>query len=291
MSAVMGWQAQLGLGDSAPVDEAYEFLKETLALDEEFVDSDGLRATRSHAKEAVRQGVRRVGGSLVMRPTPVQLANLLPRVLGAEASGTTYALAESLPTFVATIDRVSKVFTYTGCKVDRAIFRSQAGEPLQLTLEVLGLDESVGNAGTFPSLSIDTTTSFFLFQDLTLSIGGNAYPAQSFELIVDNHLEANRFLNSATRSSLPERDRTITLNTHLPYGDATAGYATGVNGVAVVATFTNGNTSLSFSLSAVQFPRQSPTVPGRDEIRLPLSGVARKSGGTSELTVTLDSTP
>lgn len=291
MSAVMGHQAQLGMGASAPVTEAYEFLRESLALLEEFVDSQGLRGTRSHASEAVRQGARRVGGSVSMNPTAAQLSHLLPRILGAAPSGNTYALAETVPSFVVAVDRVAKVFTYTGCKVRRATFHGSAGEPLKLTLDLLGIDETVSAAGAFPSLSLDTTTSFFMFHDLVLSVDGTEYPALDFELLIDNVLDGDRLLNSATRVSLPEADRHVTFRTRLPYGDASAVYASGVEGVAVTATLTNGSTSLAFSLPAVQFPRVSPTVPGRGEILLPLIGTARSLVGDDELTATLDSTP
>lgn len=291
MSAVMGHQAQLGMGASAPVSEAYEFLRESLGLLEELVDSHGLRGTRSHAAEAVRQGVRRVGGSIAMNPTVAQLSTLLPRILGASASGNTYALAETLPSFVVSVDRVAKVFSYSGCKVQRALFRGAAGEPLELTLELLGIDETVANAGSFPSLTLDTSTSFLMFHDLTLTVAGSAYPAHDFELIIDNVLDGQRLFNSQTRVSIPEGDRNITLRTKLPFGDATALYAAGAGGVSVSAVFTNGGTSLTFALPAVQFPRVSPTVPGRGEILLPLLGIARTSGSTDELTVTLDSTP
>jgi len=285
----MGHQAQLGMGASAPVTEAYEFLRESLALLEEFVDTAGLRGTRSHAAESVRQGVRRVAGSVSLNPTALQLSHLLPRVLGASPSGNTYPLAETVPSFVVAVDRVARVFTYSGCKVRRATFRGSAGEPLELTLDLFGVDETVAAAGTFPSLSLDATSSFFMFHDLVLEVDGDEYPALDFELVIDNGLDGDRLLNSATRVSLPEADRQVTFRTRLPFGDAAAVYASGVDGVAVTATLTNGPTSLTFSLPAVQFPRMSPTVPGRGEILLPLIGTARSAAGTDELTVTLDS--
>lgn len=291
MAAAQGFAAHLGIDTADPVTKEYEFLSESIALTEEFVMSEGIRGERSRPKEAVRQGTRRVGGSIRMRPTPVQLAALLPHVMGLAASGTTFALGDTFSDLYVTVDRVGKVFTYNGCKIDKAIFRGSAGQPLEMELQILGKDETVGNAGTFPSLTIDITTSMFMFSDLVLSIGGTAYEAFDFELEIDNMLDPDRVFNSLTRSSIPVTDRAVRIGTNLPYGDATAAYNSGVAGVAVTATFTNGATSILFTLPAVLFPRESPTVQGKSEIRLPLRGEAKKSSSTKELTITLDSTP
>lgn len=291
MAAAQGFAALLGIGATSTVDKPLEFLSESLALDEELVDSNGIRGTRSHISEVVRQGIRRVGGNITLCPHPTELAALLPYILGANASGTTFALAETLQSFYASVDRVLKVFTYSGCVVSKAVFSGSAGQPLNLSLEIVGIDESVGNAGSFPSLTLDTTTTMYMFHDLVLIVGGTTYQCFDFELTIDNMVDAERFLNSQTRVSIPAQDRVVTLNTNLPYGDASAAYALSVGGVAVTATFTNGATSLLFTLPKVQFPRKSPTVPGKSEIKLPLMGVARKSGSTKELEITLDSTP
>lgn len=291
MSAAQGFATQLGIDTNATVTKRYDFLSESMSLDEEFVGGDGLRGELSHAIENLRQGTRKVGGQLNLRPTAVELAALLPHIMGAAGSGTTYAFGTTFSDLYVVVDRVAKVFSYSGCQVDKATFKAQAGGPLLLTLDMLGIDESVGNAGTFPSLSLDTTTGFFMFSDLVLSIGGTGYSAKDFELMIDYKRDADRVFNSNTRASTPVTDRIVTVNTNLPYGDATAVYATGVGGVAVTATFTNGNTSLVATMPKVAFPRQSPTVGGKQEIMLPLSGQARKSGSTSELVFTLDSTP
>lgn len=295
MAPVAGFNALLGIGTASPVDVPLDFLRETLAVNETFVDRNGLRGTRSHNIEATRVGLRRIEGQLVLQPTAVEWASLLPWILGANASGTTYALAETLQSRYVTINRSDgtdgKVFTYDGCKVNRARIYCAQGEMLGVDLDLIGVDETVTNAGTFPSLTLDTTTGPFVFSDCVLSVGGNTYQSRDFELIIDNKIDAERFFNSNTRTAVVAQDRQVMVNLNPGYGDAEALYNTGIGGVALTATFTNGAVSLLFSCVKVQFPRRSPTVPGKQEIMLPLQGTALQSSTTKELVVTLDSTP
>lgn len=291
MAASQGMLTQLGIDTNATVTARFDYQNENLVCNEDFLDGNGLRGTREHDISRVRRNIRRIGGQISLQPNAAELALLLPWVLGAAASGTTYALDDALTDRYVVIDRIIKVFSYSGCKIDRATFRASQGEPLQLILDVVGQDESVGNAGTFPSLSINTATGPFIFTDLTLVIGGVTYNAKDFELTIDNRLDRDRFFNSATLVSVMPTDRQITLRTNLPQGDAIAAYNSGPDGVAVTATFTNAGVSCLFSLVKVTFPRRSPNVPGRSEIMLPMEGVAYHSGSTNSLIVTLDSTP
>lgn len=292
MAGYWGYVGQLGISASNPVDARFDFLNESLACSEEFPDTGGLRGTRSHVVERVRQGIRRVGGGITMQPTAVEWAALLPWIQGANASGTTYALADALQSRYVTVDRGAKVFTYSACFVDSATIRASQGQPLQLSLNLVGSDETVANSGTFPALTLDTTTNAFMFHDCVISIGGVSYSSRNFEMTINNHVDRERFFNSQVLSTATQAmDRNISVGFSLPYGDATAAYATGASGVAVTATFTNGAVSLAFSLVKVCFPRRSPTWPGRAEVMLPLQGLAYRSSSTLELVTTLDSTP
>lgn len=292
---VQGFYSKLGIGSASPVTVPLDFVSESLVLTEEFKDRGGLRGTRSHNIENMRAGLRRVDGSLVLQPTAVELANIMAWILGGTPVGTSYPLGETLSSKYVAIDRSDgtdgKVFEYSGCVVSRATFRSSPGELLEVTLDLVGVDETVGNAGTFPSLTLDTTTAPFIFHDLALSVGGTSYSTRDIEIVIDNRVDGERFFNSQTRTAAPAQDREISISLNLPYGEAEAAYNTGIGGAAVTATFTNGTVSVLFSFVKVVFPRRSPNVPGKTEIMLPLVGMAKKSGSTAELAVTLDSTP
>jgi hypothetical protein len=294
MPPVYGYQAQLGISTSNPVDARFDLVTESLACDENYIDTNGLRGTRSRYVANQRVGNRRVMGQLHLQPTPVELALLLPWILGGTPTGTgtvTYPLADALPTArYVTVDRGSKVFTYSGCQVSRATLTGREGMPLDLMLDVIGVDETVANSGTFPSLSIDVTTAPFIFTDLVLSVGGTGYSAKSVEIVIDNVIDRDRFYNSTTLTAAYAMDRHILVNTELPYGTASAAYNLGAAaGTAVTAVFTGTGTSvLSLSFVKVCFPRKSPTFrAGRAEQMLPMMGTAFYSGSTAELVTTL----
>ena len=291
MAGSYGVFAKVGMAASSPATERYAVLSESVQLLEEFVDAAGLTGSRSHPKERVRQGIRRVAGAITLNPTPVDLANLLPRILGTAAVGTTYSLAETVPSFYLEIDRVQNRFQYSTCKMNRATFRSSPGQPVELNLDIVGTDEVV-TATAFPAISIDITTNVFMHHDVTaFTIGGNTVAARDVEIVIDNALDSEKFLMSQTLTEIVATDRIISMSFNLPYGDYSARYNPGVSGVAVVLTYTNGAVSMSFSFPAVQFPRISPVVNDRGEIMMQLQGIARKSSSTDELTVTLDSSP
>jgi hypothetical protein len=292
MAGVFGYQAKFGVGSANPVTVAMDIQSEGLVLVEEFADLNGLRGTRSRHKNRRRVARQHVGGPVVIYPTPVELVFWLQYIMGGTPSAGVYGLAEALPTFYATSDRIQKVFTYAGCAVDRATLSARSGEALMLTLDVVGQTEAVGNAGTFPALTIDETTQPFIFSDLALVINGQTYLCRELSLTVDNAIDKDRFLNSLTLSSVQATDRHITLATNLPYGDASAAYGAGAAGVAATATFTNGGTSLLLSMPALQWGKASPVAGGRQEIFLPINAQAMESAAAlDELVATLDSTP
>lgn len=288
----VGFQGQFGISTSNPVDARFDLQRESLVNNEQFIDTNGLRGTRSRDISRVRAGLQRIGGQLVFQPSAVELAALLAWIMGGTPSGSgtvTYPLADTPATRYVTIDRIEKVFTYAGVAVDRARFHSRQGQPLEVTLDCIGQTETVANAGTFPVLSIDTTTQPFVHTDLAVTIAGTSYSIRDFDLTIDNAIDKERFYNSVTLSAVLMQDRHVTFNCAIPYGDAAAAYNTGSGGVAVVATFTGPGTEvLVFSLVKVAFPRRSPSfVDGRGEEMLPLQGISYKSSSTLELVTTL----
>lgn len=289
MAAAIGAQAKLGLGSTSTVNQPLEFISENIALTENFLGGEGIVGSRSDPSERTARGTRMVQGAIVCRPTPLELDYLLPKILGTAKSGDLIALAETLPDFYIAVDRVTKVPVYGTCTVASATFQASEGGPLTVTMNVMGQDETVGNSGTFPSISIDLTGTCYMMQQAALTIGGTTYQFKEFSLTVDNQLETEYF-NSATPTRFNPTGRIVTWSLSLPYGDAAAVYASALAGVACVCTFTNSTRSLSFSSSKVQTPRQSPTVQGRGEIMLPWTGIARKDGSTLELVTNNDST-
>ena len=293
-TAAVGAIAQLGTDPSSTtVTQRFEFVSESVGKRGTIIETGGIRGTRSHSKERTRVGPYSVGGTIVMEPSPEELAIWLPRILGTAASGTTYALAETLPTFVLVVDRVTKVFTYEGCKVASATFGFRKGVAMSLSMNIIGTTESIGNAGTFPSLSLGTTGPFTLTDTSgAVTILSVVRPVFDFEVTIDNGAVADRHLNATTVSQIPITDRVITLRSTHPYSsDETDLYDQAITGGAGTIVATYAGYSLTFAFANLQAPAEAPTVGSKGEILLSLNSIAKQSGATKELIVTLDSSP
>ena len=299
----MGVLAQLGMASSGAATEAFEFISETLTTKQEVRRNEGIRGTRLHPKERVRRGRTTPGGTIRMEPTYAELVNMLPRIVAAASAQVgydTYTVSDTVPVaFDVQIDRVAKVFSYTGCRTNRCTFRAQSGGILEVDWDIEALTETIGNAGTFPSLTISGTPPF-IFEDSTLTIGGSAYPVQEFECVIDWHLKVDRFMNSTTRAYLPSMDFSCMCKFVVPYCDTTALYDDGgdVLGQAADINFTYSGAgggaagvNLKLAFANLIFPAEkSPSVQSKDEVTMLLQGEARRSSTTSPLIVTLDNT-
>jgi len=293
MAAGMGTFAQFGVDASSVTStEKYEFTSLTMTFNDQLFNAEGIRGSRSQHSERTRQNTNAPRFTVTMQPNSVELDAWLPRILGAAEAADAFALAETVPTFVSNIDAVTKRYHFTGCKVARAVFRATQGGPLELTLDVEALSVAE-SATTFPTLSVSTIGPYMFASDTAsgLSVGGSAYQFFDVQIEIDNVLDTGRFLNSATRVSLPERDRRIIWTWDGPHGDNSALFGLTASGVASSATFTNGNRSVVFASTTVSYPREFPTINGREEVRLPLVGQARAHSGTNlnEFAVTNDS--
>lgn len=297
-NAAQSYAAQFGLGaigGNSTATTRYDFRDTPFGLDEHFIDANGLRGTTSHVVERNLAGNRPCSGAVRCQPTAVELANMLEWMMQGTTSGSptvTYPLsAGTMKTRAVVIDRVTNVYTYATVGVASWEVSGGEDQALDWTLNLVGLDESVGNAGTFPALTLDTTTFPFKFTDCTLNCASTLYTPKSFRLSVDYHIDRQRFFNSQTLTGIYSQDRTVTFETSLPDGEAHALYGVGRGGFSVVITATTGNSVLTMTMPAVAAPRRTPPVPERREIMLPIVGQAFRSGSTLELSVSLNPTP
>lgn len=282
--------------------ERYEFLHENLRLVEKINYSNGITGTRSERVEQTRKGTRMVRGVIVMNVSPTYLVTLLPRILGAAASGglgaQTFAVAETLPTFGVLIDRVADTFQAADCYVNRAFISGEQQDPederpnfITLALEIFGKEET--QAVAIPVIARPTTAdySYFIYDDLVATLVAATRELKKFQLLIHNHLHT-RWVNSATPTSICPKHRSIVFNCDNPFTTTdSALYNQLYTGSAGSLAFTNGNCSATFSFGALQVPRKSPVVPGKTELDLELTAFARMVNTTRELSVLLDSVP
>jgi len=277
-----------------------EFISESIARQGVILDTDGIRGTRSRDGSRVRTGPYKVGGQLSCYVDKNVLDVFLTYILGGAPTSEVYPLAETLPTFYLLINRVGNVFQYNNCYVNKATFSASASDPLlKMVLEIEAETETVNAAGTFPTGMTVNTSRPYIFADSSsgITVNGSTYSSFGFELVIDNKLLADRFVNELTRSQIPATDRLITCKLTTPFTSTEAGLygvAVGSFGTAS-AVFTNTEETISSTVSTLtfsvpglfQYPAKSPVVPGKaSEIHLELDATARKSGTNAELTIT-----
>jgi len=267
----------------------FEARSTSLARAGTIIDTSGIRGTRSHHSARTRAGTTVVSGQFELHPTPGELDWLFPWILGADASGDTFALAESLQLRDLLIDRVPDRFLYTNCVVSRAVFSAEAGHAVVLVIEIEGQDVT-RSATAFPSIS-PLLEPPYVIMDGVLTLAASARKFNRFELTIDNLVQTDRFMNSTTRADIPAQDREIRLSVTTPYtSDETDLLAQATAGAAGSLVFTNGGYSTTFAFAALQVPPEDPVIPGKSEILLTLNMVARMAGTTKELVVTHDAT-
>lgn len=289
-----GTMSQLGISTANPVDAAYEFVSESVKARQSVLDASGQRGSRRRRISRTVGGNIEVGGDLVFQPGPLDLRALLPWC-GLTESGSgpyTYVTADTLSTRYVTIDRIAKVFTYDGCVVSRMTIAASAGELVNMTLSIAGKSETIGNAGTFPSLAANSEQPF-MFGDATLTLSGGAFVFRSFSLTIDNAVQVEHN-NSRTATRLTPQDRTITLELSSPYTSSEQAahvMRDADNSTTATLTLTNGGQSLAIAMTALARDLDSPVVSGKSEIMLPHRfHVMAESDGDPELTMTLDTT-
>lgn len=270
------------------------------------IGKDGARGTRSRHTGNPNTGPHAVGGPLSVQPSPDEWDALLPYILGGTRTGSgtsgspwSYPLAETLPSMRVSQDlRLSGTgsdamcFHWDGCKVNTARIGSSAGgQVLTLDMDIQGKTQTVN--ATWPSIASTLTTDKpFIHGQLTLSLGGSSRQIDNFGITIDNALILDRFLNSLTRTELPESDRNITLECDNPFtiGDI-ALYEIAIAGIAGVATFTNGLSVLTFTFANLKAPPQIIEKAQRGEAMNKLAFMAYETGTpgstTKELVTTL----
>lgn len=245
----------------------------TLGLKEVLLQRNGIRGTRSHFDTDVRKGPKRVGGSINLQPSYSELVAIMALALGS--SGTA---DEALTAFNCVVDRLVAQYTYTGCKIGRMVLTASQGGIVSCNLDLVGLDEVAGVV----ALNSAASTVPFILADLTLTLANSARETFGFSLTIDNHLQADRFLNSVNLSQVVEQDRTVTLQTQHPLNDANLElYNQAVAGAAGILALNNATNTATFTFGKLQVPAESADIPGKSELMLTLNMVATKVNGSA----------
>lgn len=250
-------------------------------------------------KEIVSAGIKMFQFQILLYPTVDQLDTLLPLIGFAESPTDTFTLTDDFSslTFTVIVDKKAKVHTYTGCIVDKAIFRGQKGlKPASLELHIFALAMTEGAAGSF-SATTPTLTAPYAFNTGTLSEAATSQVFDRAVLAIDNHAVVQHN-NSEAPTSIQPSWRLISFGCSTPYtSDEIAILTTHIgssraDGVAGVLTLSRGNYSTTFTMANLKWQATPPSVLGKgQEIRLQQYYTVYKSSATSPLIITHDATP
>ena len=277
------------------------FARESLQKRAHIGHPDVIIGTRGEVSERARFSPYFYGGWIVFHLSPGHAATVFPWALGADASGTTYDLAETLQTFGVLVDKVTGVHEFFDGYISRMIISGKqngpGGPPNFITCAIQCIFKSYngpGSADSYPSLTYAVTGEYtpLIFEDAVLTLG-SATEIKSFNLDINNHIEP-RYVNSLTPTALCPTRRTVTLTTISPYDSGTSAlYDLTVTGVASTKTLaiTNGSTSITATFGSLQVDTQTPVVDGKHEINLQLQMAARSLSTTPAVSFAIDSTP
>jgi hypothetical protein len=240
----------------------------SLGKKETLLQRNGIRGVRNHFDTDVRKGPQHIAGTINLEPSYSELVALMALAIGS--GGNT---SDSLTDFSVVVDRKVRADTYAGCKIGKATITGTQGGIISCSLDIVGKTETA-NTG---SVSTPASAIPFILADMILTLASAARETHNFTLIIDNHLDGERFLNSLTLSQVVELDRSVSLTTSHPHNDTNIGlYDQAVGGAAGTLALNNGTNTGTFSFGRLQVPAEAPDIPGKTELMLTLNMVGTK---------------
>lgn len=236
---------------------------------------NGLRGTREHYAADARKGPYRVAGSISLEPDPDGFAAMMALIVGSGGN-----IAEQLTDFSVVVDRYESIYTYANVKVNRARIYGRQGGIIGMDLDLIGTTEAESGSVNTPA-----DNGPYIFADSILTLAATSREVSSFELLIDNHIDGERFLNSLTLPKVIELDRTIQLNTTHPFNDTNKDlYDQAVAGATGSLAINDGTTPHTISFGILQVPAESPAIRGKVEEVLTLNMEAvRSSAGVASI--------
>lgn len=286
----MGASTKMGIGTTSTVDTALGFISENIVSERVHLASDDkFRGEYSHNAAGTIEGPERVFGTTEHAFNPEEVAIIL-ELLGFTASGTSFTLNDSaLPERYMTIDREEKVFTYSGMVLASATLQCSAGQPWRWSLNWLGEQETIGNAGTFPAINLTETGPMGLQHAAVTLVGAGSRVVDDISITIDNVVD-HRCYNADFYT--PERHgRNVSANFAMPYNGNDDILRASVAGAAGIVAWTRGNYSSTWTFGNLQSPRGVVSKSKGAKRMLEIACMARKTGSTKELAIVHDSTP
>jgi hypothetical protein len=257
---------------------------------------DVIIGSREEVSERARKGPYFYGGWVWLTLTPGHAATIFPWILGADASGTTFALAETLQALGVLVDKVTTTHEFYNGVINRAVIQGRQNGPnganwIRIGLQLFFRSYAVGTS--YPSLTLDVTGQYapLVYEDGVLTLAGSSREVKAWTIDINNYVEP-RWVNNLEATALCPSRRTVRMSAVCPYDSGTSAlYDPALAGVSGSLVITNSSTSITFTAGTIQIDTQTPVIEGKRELDLKLDMSLRKSGSTSSLVVSIDSTP
>lgn len=280
------------------------------ATNQILVSSEGFKLNLSKKDEGLLTGgkmagrvatmSRKVEGSLSALARPDDVGFFLKGLFGVEGTPTQVGTTEaynhtftpasatgSLPSFTFTLDRVVKVFAYTGCKINSMSFNADAEDYLKIDLNVVGKDEETG---TIQSLT-PSTLKAFRFANAQVKVNNQILDATNIKFEYNNNMSQMQTTATGLYLTEPEQGaREVKVSADVLYNATSDGIRDSFfltdSVVEVVINFVNGEIadddvpySLTFTIPFAQVEDASPNISGADVIKYTLSMRATEGAG------------
>ena len=184
-------------------------------------------------------------------------------------------------------------FIYQGCKINKLGFSLQPEGYLECTVDLIGQDETIDTAST-PTY---TASPYITWDLLTVkTIAGTDVPIQSFELNIENNLDADTYKLGSLLRQNPGRggSRKISGSVEMEFQSLTHyNYFINQTQNAIVLTFDGGIISgsdhwlLTFSLPKVNWMGETPTADKVGPFKQKLNFETEAASENDDLVITL----
>lgn len=257
--------------------------------------SDGMRGYRQRQIEAERLGEYTVVGTITGNPSIGWLSTWLPWIMGG-GTATVPAFAATTTELDILVDKGADIYKYTGCKVSRFTLRARSGQLLEYSMDIIGKEETGGQAWSAAALGSSILYWPIHSGDLTLNYDSAAMSIEDMEFGIDNGLTARHRMKRAAQDIMEnERDVTLRASSVFSAAEIAGIYADAGapdSGSSLTLAVVDGASTVNcvFTFTRTRFPPRS-AVPNDVEFLLPLEGVARGTAGAVEFTAVLDITP
>jgi hypothetical protein len=205
LTSQVGWALEAVAGTpEATIDQwADGFLSESLSLQPEWMISQALRASRRTQRRRV-MGTYQTSGTVEFELSAGSAAHALRQSIGTEVTAGagpythtfTPTTASELPATTVEVGRTSvdgtaHRFRYGGSKVNSWEIVVEPNEFVKMTLDYVGMNETVGGTVSTPTF---TTVEPFTFVDATLTLGGSTECFTSVSVTGENNIDVKNLI-------------------------------------------------------------------------------------------------